>query len=72
MTLPEMAIRFVLSNPAVSTTIVGMRRPEHVEANVSYSDKGPLGLSSRRTASSSLGPRACALVGLDFTRSYRP
>ena len=42
MTLPEMAIRFVLSNPTVSTTIVGMRRPEHVQANVSYSDKGPL------------------------------
>ena len=42
MTLPEMAIRFVLSNPTVNTTIVGMRRREHVEANVSYSDKGPL------------------------------
>ena len=42
MALPEMAIRFVLSNPAVSTTIVGMRRPEHVKANASYSDKGPL------------------------------
>jgi aryl-alcohol dehydrogenase-like predicted oxidoreductase len=42
MTLPEVAIRFVLSNPTVSTTIVGMRRPEHVKANVSYSDKGPL------------------------------
>ena len=42
MTLPEMAIRFVLSNPTVSTTIVGMRRPEHVRANVSYSDKGAL------------------------------
>lgn len=42
MTLPEMALRFVLSNPVVSTTIVGMRRPENVAANVSYSDKGPL------------------------------
>ena len=42
MTLPEMAIRFVLSEPTVSTTIVGMRKPEHVAANVSYSDKGPL------------------------------
>jgi len=42
MTLPEMAIRFVLSNPTVSTTIVGMRRPEHARANVSYSDKGAL------------------------------
>ena len=42
MTLPEMAIRFVLSHPVVSTTIVGMRELEHVAANVSYSDKGPL------------------------------
>ena len=42
MTLPEMALRFVLSEPTVSTTIVGMRKPEHVAANVSYSDKGPL------------------------------
>jgi aryl-alcohol dehydrogenase-like predicted oxidoreductase len=42
MTLPEMAIRFVLSNPTVSTTIVGMRSPEHVQANASYSDKGAL------------------------------
>jgi aryl-alcohol dehydrogenase-like predicted oxidoreductase len=42
MTLPELALRFVLSNPTVSTTIVGMRSPEHVQANTSCSDKGPL------------------------------
>jgi|SRR5215472_7976360 len=42
MTLPEMAIRFVLSHPVVSTTIVGMRKPENVAANISFSDKGPL------------------------------
>jgi aryl-alcohol dehydrogenase-like predicted oxidoreductase len=42
MTLPEMAIRFVLSHPVVSTTIVGMRKPENVASNVSSSDKGPL------------------------------
>jgi aryl-alcohol dehydrogenase-like predicted oxidoreductase len=42
MTLPEMAIRFVLSNPVVSTTIVGMRSPENVKSNTGYSDKGPL------------------------------
>ncbi len=42
MSLPEMALRFVLSDPTVSTAIVGMRRPEHVAANVTYSDKGPL------------------------------
>jgi aryl-alcohol dehydrogenase-like predicted oxidoreductase len=42
MTLPEMAIRFILSNADVCTTIVGMRKPEHVRANLSYSDAGPL------------------------------
>ena len=42
MTLPEMAFRFILSNPDVSTTIPGMRKPEHVRQNLSYSDKGPL------------------------------
>jgi aryl-alcohol dehydrogenase-like predicted oxidoreductase len=40
MTLPELALRFVLSHPVVSTTIIGMRSPEHVRANISYSDKG--------------------------------
>ena len=43
MTLPEMALRFVLSHPAVSTTIVGMRKAEHVRENAAISDKGPLG-----------------------------
>lgn len=42
MTLPEMALRFILSNPTVSTTIVGMRKPEHVESNIATSDAGPL------------------------------
>jgi aryl-alcohol dehydrogenase-like predicted oxidoreductase len=42
MTLPEMAFRFILSNSDVSTTIPGMRKPEHVRQNLSYSDRGPL------------------------------
>ena len=42
MSLPEMAIRFILSNREVSTTIIGMRKPEHVAANLGYSDKGQL------------------------------
>jgi aryl-alcohol dehydrogenase-like predicted oxidoreductase len=42
MTLPEMALRFVLSHPAVSTTIVGMRKLDHVRQNVALSDAGPL------------------------------
>jgi aryl-alcohol dehydrogenase-like predicted oxidoreductase len=42
MTLPEMALRFILSNPAVSTIIPGMRKTRHVESNVAASDAGPL------------------------------
>ena len=38
MTLPEMALRFILANPDVSTTIAGMRRPEHVRGNLAASD----------------------------------
>jgi aryl-alcohol dehydrogenase-like predicted oxidoreductase len=42
MTLPEMALRFVLSHPVVSTTIVGMRRLAHVRQNIAMSDAGAL------------------------------
>lgn len=42
MSLPEMALRFILSHPAVSTTIAGMRKAEHVEQNIATSDAGPL------------------------------
>ncbi len=41
-TLAEMALRFILNNPTVSTIIPGMRKPAHVAANISASDKGPL------------------------------
>ena len=42
MDLPEMALRFILAHPAVSTTIPGMRRPAHVERNLAASDGEPL------------------------------
>lgn len=42
MTLPEMALRFILGHRAVSTIIVGMRQPEHVRANLALSDEGAL------------------------------
>jgi aryl-alcohol dehydrogenase-like predicted oxidoreductase len=42
MSLPELALRFILSNPVVSTVIVGMRKPEHVRENLGFSDSGPL------------------------------
>jgi len=42
MTLPEMSMRFVLSHPAVSTTIAGMRKLEHVRENIATSEAGAL------------------------------
>lgn len=42
MDLPELALRFILSNPDVSTTIPGMRRVKNVVANISVSGKGNL------------------------------
>jgi len=41
-TLPELALRFILNHPAVTSTIPGMRRPAHVRATVSASDGPPL------------------------------
>jgi aryl-alcohol dehydrogenase-like predicted oxidoreductase len=41
-TLPELALRFILNHPAVTTTIPGMRRPAHVRANLVASDGRPL------------------------------
>jgi aryl-alcohol dehydrogenase-like predicted oxidoreductase len=42
VSLPETALRFILSHPAVSTTIVGMRKPDHVRRNLATSEAGPL------------------------------
>ena len=38
MTLPELALRFILANSTVSTLIAGMRNPAHVKANIACSD----------------------------------
>lgn len=40
--LTEAALRFCLSDPAVSTVIPGMRRPVYAEQNCAASDLGPL------------------------------
>jgi aryl-alcohol dehydrogenase-like predicted oxidoreductase len=40
--LPEVALRFILTNPDVGTTIPGMRKRAHVEANLAASERGPL------------------------------
>ena len=42
MSMPELALRFILSNPVVSTVIPGMRKLKHVESNIDASDAGPL------------------------------
>jgi len=42
ITMPELALRFILSNPNVSTIIPGMRKLPHVESNIAASDAGPL------------------------------
>jgi len=42
ITMPELALRFILNNADVSTIIPGMRKLHHVEANVAASDSGPL------------------------------
>ena len=42
MSLPEMGLRFVLSNPDVSSVLMGARSPEEVEQNMAAVEKGPL------------------------------
>ena len=42
MTLPELALRFILASPDVSTVIPGMRKAGHVDANMGVSDANPL------------------------------
>jgi aryl-alcohol dehydrogenase-like predicted oxidoreductase len=41
MTMPELALRWILAEPAVSTIIPGMRKVRHVEANLAFSDGHP-------------------------------
>ena len=40
--LPELALRFVVSNPVVDTVLMGARSPQEVEENVAAVRKGPL------------------------------
>jgi len=42
MTMSEMALRFILGEPTVSTIIPGMRKSVHVKANIEASDAGLL------------------------------
>jgi len=40
--MPEMALRFILNNPTVSTIIPGMRKLKNVDANIRAGTLGPL------------------------------
>ncbi len=42
MNMPEMALRFILGEPTVSTIIPGMRKAAHVRSNIAASDAGIL------------------------------
>lgn len=42
LTMPELALRFILAHPDVSTIIPGMRKRAHVDANLGASDGRPL------------------------------
>jgi aryl-alcohol dehydrogenase-like predicted oxidoreductase len=42
MTMAELALRWILAEPAVSTVIPGMRKVKHVETNLAASDWPPL------------------------------
>jgi aryl-alcohol dehydrogenase-like predicted oxidoreductase len=42
MSMPDLALRFILANPDVTTVIPGMRKRRHVDANMAVSDGKPL------------------------------
>ena len=47
LSMADMALRFVLSNPDVATVIPGMRQAKNVRANAANSDAGPLAADLR-------------------------
>ena len=63
MDMPQMALRFILNNPTVSTIIPGMRKLANVEGNLRAANKGPLPADLHtELRKSSLGPKADRLV----------
>jgi aryl-alcohol dehydrogenase-like predicted oxidoreductase len=40
--MAQLALRFILSNPDVTTVIPGTRQPGHLAANIAASEAGPL------------------------------
>lgn len=56
-TMAQLALKFCLSHPAVSTVIPGMRRPAHVEANCPVSNGQPLPLDTLAALRAHAWPR---------------
>ncbi len=75
MPLPELCIRWVISNPHVSTVLSGSRSVVEVEQNVGYVDSGPLPevVMDRVQEIADLVPFRPfeEPFGLPFTRAYR-
>jgi aryl-alcohol dehydrogenase-like predicted oxidoreductase len=42
LTLPEVAVRFVLGHPVVTSALIGFGSPEEVEQAVTFAQRGPL------------------------------
>ena len=61
----RLALRFILANPVVSTTIVGMRKAEHVRGNIAVQRRSPTqSRPAGRAEAAPLGPQAAPLVRL--------
>ncbi|HZO89583.1 MAG TPA: aldo/keto reductase [Chthonomonadaceae bacterium] len=75
MSLPEMALRFVLSHPDISCVLMGARSRAEVEENVAAAEKGPLPpkLLARLDEIAALVPFRPfdEPAGLPFGRDYR-
>ena len=56
MTPMEFVLRFTLSHPYLSTTIVGTANPGHLESNIAIAEKGPLPADLYAEAKSRLQP----------------
>jgi len=56
-TLPDLALKFILSHEVVSTVIPGMRTPAHVERNASVSSQKPLKKTDLDTLKKHAWPR---------------
>lgn len=69
LTRIEFTLRFTLSHPGLSTTIVGTRNPKHLRDNLEFARKGPLpsevvAEAKRRLSQAGSAPEAVAASGV--------